>query len=96
MSYGFLAQQVPGLSHLAVDLGGAGRASQPWIGRTDLAKLTLRRATVIVGTPNSIGQDGDCQPSFDLPNALGNAIVASILADASRVPQEPPLIFGCQ
>ena len=50
----------------------------------DLLKLTLRCGRVIVGTPKGIVEDSDCQPSFDtttiLAHAIGNAIVASILA----------------
>lgn len=50
----------------------------------DLVKLTLRNGRVILSTPRNVGRDSDCQPSFDtisiLANAIGNAIVASILA----------------
>jgi hypothetical protein len=50
----------------------------------DLLKLTLREGKTIVGTPNDLAPESDCQPSFDtisiLANAVGNVIVASILA----------------
>jgi hypothetical protein len=50
----------------------------------DLVKLTLRQGRIIVGMPNGLGEEVDCQPSFDtisiLANAVGNAIVGSILA----------------
>jgi hypothetical protein len=50
----------------------------------DLVKLTLRQGRIIVGTPNNLAAESDCQPSFDtisiLANAVGNVIVASILA----------------
>ncbi len=50
----------------------------------DIVKLTLRNGTVILSTPKNVGIDDDCQPSFDtvtiLSSAMGNMIVASILA----------------
>lgn len=50
----------------------------------DVVELTLRNGRIILSTPKNIGTDGDCQPSFDtvsiLSNAIGNIIVASILA----------------
>jgi hypothetical protein len=50
----------------------------------DLVKLTLRAGKVVIETPKSVPKESDCQPSFDtmsiLAHAVGNAIVASILA----------------
>jgi hypothetical protein len=54
--------------------------------QTDLLKLTLNNGKIVVGLPKGIGPEKDCQPSFDttviLAHAIGNAIVASILANA--------------
>jgi hypothetical protein len=50
----------------------------------DLVRLTLRSGKVIVETPKGVAKENDCQPSFDttciLAHAVGNVIVASILA----------------
>jgi hypothetical protein len=50
----------------------------------DLVKLTLRHGRIVVDRPNDLGDETDCQPSFDtisiLANAVGNVIVASLLA----------------
>ncbi len=49
----------------------------------DIVKLTLSRGSVILGKPTGVGEENECQPSFDtisiLAHAVGNAIVASIL-----------------
>jgi len=50
----------------------------------DLVKLTLDGGKVILETPRGAAPGGDCQPSFDtttiLGHAVGNALVASVLA----------------
>jgi hypothetical protein len=50
----------------------------------DLVTLTLSKGRVILGLANGLPDGSDCQPSFDtliiLAHAVGNAILASILA----------------
>ena len=76
-----LLVQIPEVSALCTRSGCDKTAVVP---QKDLIQLTLRSGRVIVRTPVTSEPGADCQPSFDtatiLAHAVGNAVVASVLA----------------